>query len=61
MFLSFGIFAPRNATVIVAFLVASLSIGSSIFVILEMDDPYRGVIHISDEPMREALSQMGRP
>jgi hypothetical protein len=61
MFLSFGIFAPHNPTVVVAFLVASFSIASSMFMILEMDDPYQGVIHISDEPMRQALSQMGLP
>ena len=58
IFASFGLNAPRNATVIAAFLVCSLAIGGSVFLILEMDTPFEGVLSVSDEPMRLALHHM---
>jgi hypothetical protein len=58
IFASFGMNAPRNGTVMVAFLVCSLAIGGAIFLILEMDRPLDGVMQISSWPMQNALAQM---
>ena len=58
IFASFGMNAPRNGTVVVAFVVCSLAIGGAIFLILEMDRPLDGVMQISSWPMRNALAQM---
>lgn len=58
IFVSFGMNAPRNGTVVVAFVVCSLAIGGAIFLILEMDRPLDGVMQISSWPMRNALAQM---
>jgi hypothetical protein len=58
IFLSFGINAPRNAMVAVAFFVCALSIGGAIFLILEMDRPIEGILQISSWPMRNVLAQM---
>jgi hypothetical protein len=55
----FGIFAPRNATVIVVLFICALSVAGSIFLILEMDQPFRGVMKISSSPLRYALSHLG--
>jgi hypothetical protein len=60
MFVSFGLFAPRNATASVALIVCSLSIAGAIFLILEMDQPLEGLVYFSSAPMREALAQLGR-
>ena len=57
IFTSFGLFAPRNATAITALVLCSLSIAGSMYLILEMDRPFGGIIHISSAPMREALAQ----
>lgn len=59
IFASFGLFAPRNATVVAALLVGALSVSGAIFLILELDTPFRGLIQISDAPLRRALSQLG--
>jgi hypothetical protein len=59
LFGSFGLFAPRNGTVIGALLICALSVALSIFLILEMDDPFGGVMRISDAPLRHALAQIG--
>lgn len=58
IFASFGLNAPRNATVTAALLVCSLAIGSSIFLVLELDSPFYGLMHLSSRPMRTALSHM---
>jgi hypothetical protein len=61
MFVSFGMFAPVNASVTVAFLLTALSIAGAIFVILEMDQPYGGLIRVSDAPMRQVLEGIAQP
>ncbi len=58
IFASFGMNAPRNGTVVGAFLVCALSIGAAIFLILEMDDPFSGIMKIPSAPMVEALAHM---
>jgi hypothetical protein len=58
IFLSFGMFAPRNATIVIAFAICSVSIGTSIFLILEMDTPFDGVIMVSGNAMRSALAHL---
>jgi hypothetical protein len=60
LFLGFGLFARLNTTVVVAFLIGALSISSSIFLILEMNQPYSGLMRISDAPLRNALAQIGQ-
>jgi hypothetical protein len=61
IFASFGLFAPRNASVTAALFVAALSVAGSIYLILEMDQPYSGAIKVSSAPFRAALEQLGRP
>jgi hypothetical protein len=58
IFLSFSLLAPPNATAALALTVAALSVAGAIFLILELDHPFGGLIRISSEPMRNALSHM---
>jgi hypothetical protein len=60
LFLGFGLFARFNATVFTAFFVGALSVGGAIFLILEMNSPYSGVMQISNAPMRHALDELGK-
>jgi hypothetical protein len=60
LFISFGLFAPRNATVFVTLLVSAISVSFAIFLILELNNPYVGVIRISDAPLRSALAHLGK-
>ena len=57
---SFSLFAPPNPTVITTLLVCALAVSSAIFLILELDRPFDGMIQISSEPLRSALEQTGR-
>jgi hypothetical protein len=58
IFASFGLNAPRNATVLAAFILCSMAIGGSVFLIMEMDNPFQGILRIPRAPMANALAQM---
>jgi len=58
IFVSFGVFAPRNATVMVALCVCALSVAGAIFLILEMNSPFEGLITISPDPLRDAYARI---
>jgi hypothetical protein len=60
IFISFGLFAPRNVTVLVSLLVSALSVSGAIFLILEMYSPYAGLIYVSGAPLRAALEHLGQ-
>ena len=60
IFVSFGLFAPRNATVVTALFVAGLAVSGAIFLILEMYAPFGGLIEISSAPLRATLTQLGQ-
>jgi hypothetical protein len=60
IFATFGLFAPRNAIVIAIFLVCALSAAGSLYLILELDNPYGGLIKVSGAPMRNALTLIGQ-
>jgi hypothetical protein len=56
LFLSFGIFAPRNLTVFAGLFLAAVAVFGVIFLILEMFQPRSGLIQVSDAPLRQALA-----
>ena len=60
IFISFGLFAPFNATVVASLFVSALSVSGAIFLILEMYTPYAGLVQISDAPLRAALAHLGQ-
>jgi hypothetical protein len=57
-FTSFGLFSPKNLTVLAVLLVCSLSVGSALFLVLEMDSPFDGLLRVSAEPMRYTLDHL---
>jgi cytochrome bd-type quinol oxidase subunit 2 len=57
LFAGFGLYARRNATVIAALFVGALTVAGAIFLILEMNRPYSGLMEISSAPIRDALAQ----
>jgi hypothetical protein len=59
-FASFGLYAPRNATALGVLAVAAISVAAAVFFIVELDGPFDGWIKVSGEPLRFALSNLGR-
>jgi hypothetical protein len=60
LYVSFGLFAPRNATVITALFICALSIAGSIFLIQELNRPVEGFIKVSSAPLEKALDIIGK-
>jgi hypothetical protein len=51
LFLGFGLFARLNPTVSGAFFVGSLCVAAAIFLILELNSPFSGLMRVSDGPV----------
>jgi hypothetical protein len=60
IFASFSLSAPPRPTVVVTLLICALAVSSAIFLILELDRPFDGMIQIPSAPLRGALTQLGR-
>jgi hypothetical protein len=58
-FASFGLYAPRNLTVLIVLGVSAVSVAAAVFLILELDGPFAGLIKISSGPLRFALARLG--
>jgi hypothetical protein len=59
LFASFSMFARPNATTVATLLVCALSVAGALFLILEMDRPFTGLIKIQSDPLRRALETLG--
>jgi positive regulator of sigma E activity len=60
LFVSFGLFSPSNGTVVAALMLAALSVAGAIFLILELNTPFNGMMQISDAPFLNALAYLGQ-
>ena len=60
LFASFGLFAPRDLTVMATQFVCALSVSAAIYLILDLERPFHGLIQISSAPFRNAMAHLGR-
>jgi hypothetical protein len=60
LFLSFGLFSPSNGTVIATLTLAAISVSAAIFLLLELDRPFDGIMQIPDAPFVDAISHLGK-
>jgi len=60
IFMSFGLFAQPHALAIGVLFISAISVSAAIFLILELDQPFGGLIQISSAPLRNALALLGR-
>ena len=58
IFASFSLFARLNLTLVVALLVFAISASAALFLILELGQPFTGLMRISDAPLRNALAPL---
>jgi hypothetical protein len=60
LFVSFGLFAPPNATVLTVLFVGTCAVSVAIFLVLELNRPLEGFIQISNAPLRNALQHLNQ-
>jgi hypothetical protein len=58
LFAGLGLLAPRNATVVAILVLCALSVSGAIFLILELDRPFEGIMRVPSAPLQGALSQL---
>ena len=60
IFASYGFRAPKNSFVAASFLVSSLLIAGAIYLILDMDVPFQGLIQVSPAPLEHVVAELSR-
>jgi hypothetical protein len=58
IFASFSLFSPLNATVFAFLALFALSASCAIYLILELGEPFKGLMMISSAPLRNALGPL---
>jgi len=58
IFVSFSLLAPPNAIANLALLASALSVAGAVFLILELDRPFGGLIQVPSQPMLNALGHL---
>jgi hypothetical protein len=58
IFFGFSLVAPPNATTTLALVASAFSVACAMFLILELDHPFAGVLRIPSDPMINALNHL---
>ena len=58
LFASYGLFAPRHLTSIVVILLSSSAASGAVLLIIDLETPYRGFVHLPPEPLQHAIDVM---
>jgi len=58
LFASFGLFAPPNLTSAVTLTLCALAVAGAVGIILELEQGFGGLVHISPQPMRQAVEEL---
>src|SRR5262249_29504107 len=59
IFASFSLFSRVNPTLVAALIIFALSASAALFLILEMGEPFAGLMQIPSAPLRNALAPLG--
>lgn len=60
LYVALALFAPSNATATLTAFGGALAFAAGIFLILELDTPFHGLIRLSSEPLVKTLELLGR-
>jgi hypothetical protein len=60
IFISFSLFAQPNPIVIGCLFLFAISAAAAIYLVLELAQPFDGLMQISNEPLRNALGPLAR-
>jgi hypothetical protein len=60
IFFGFSLIAPPNVTTTLALVASAFSVAGAIFLILELDHPFGGLIHIPSEPLTNLVNHLAK-
>jgi hypothetical protein len=58
LFASFGLFAPRNLISAITLTLCAVAVAGAIGMILELEQGFGGLVHLSPQPMRQAVNAL---
>jgi hypothetical protein len=61
LFGSFGLFAPRNLVSAITLTLCALAVAGAVGMMLELEKGFGGLVHVSPEPMRQAVTALQAP
>jgi hypothetical protein len=61
IFIGMGTFAMHNASVRVVLFCAALAFSGSIFLVMELESPYTGLLRVSGAPLLQAATELALP
>ena len=56
-----GVFAPRHKTMLVVALLCAMAVSGTIFLLVELYDPFGGVMRMSNAPIQIAVDALSQP
>ncbi len=60
IFFGFSLIAPPNVTTMLALMASAFSVAGAIFLILELDHPFGGLIHIPSQPLTNLANHLAK-
>jgi hypothetical protein len=60
IFFSFGLYAPTNGTVVATLIISALAVTLALFMIMELNRPFDGLLRMPSAPLVEALQHIGK-
>jgi hypothetical protein len=60
LFFGFGLLARLNAAAVFTIAIGALSVASAIFLILELNAPYSGMLRLPATPLLQAIDALGK-
>lgn len=61
IFIGLGVLAMRNRSVRIVLLCCALTFSGSIYLIMELETPYTGLMRVSGQPLIQAADELGMP
>ncbi|MFO0878944.1 MAG: hypothetical protein U0840_16500 [Gemmataceae bacterium] len=58
LFACYGLLTPWNLTVLIVHLVCMISVASAVFLVLELDRPFQGIIRVPNAPLKSAFERL---
>lgn len=59
LFTSFGLFSPRNKLALAALFICAASVAGAMLLIVDLDQPFDGLVRVSSAPLQDALLKLG--
>jgi hypothetical protein len=60
LFVSYGLIAARNLTIILFLFAATLSVSGAVFLIQELANPFGGMVRVSGAPLQQVIAYLGK-